>query len=398
MGQINYDSESLKDESTFLKQVKNSIFPGCSNINIDRGNDLQHTYGDLGVSFASTITSFNNLKNAFDITIEYCDNKVPNIINGTDKSINSNISNGKKINGDVSLKSSKKNSKEKFDNLTGSMVSTSGVASITSLGFGLGNTNSTSNGSGYNSIIGRGGNTKPGSNKSGTNSVIGGNSSNDSNNTVTVPNTQINNQSNDGITITPLTSETKVNNPYNGRVSYSGSSNTVNGGASNVQPNNSVNNDNTPITDTKFNRNTKDLFEDLDDTTDTVGTDKSTGGNALGVTLGVGAAIGAATVGAKVYKEHKENSDLDLNPDRPSNENKFWTDEDANVIHSEKEEFEIEDKNNNINEEVGNTLIEESSIPTAYQATSNNIKEEEEIDTNVDTWSMPSDNVNLFEE
>ena len=159
-----------------------------------------------------------------------------------------------------------------------------------------------------------------------------------------------------------------------------------------------VNNDNTPITDTKFNRNTKDLFEDLDDTTDTVGTDKSTGGNALGVTLGVGAAIGAATVGAKVYKEHKENSDLDLNPDRPSNENKFWTDEDANVIHSEKEEFEIEDKNNNINEEVGDTLIEESSIPTAYQATSNNIKEEEKIDTNVDTWSMPSDNVNLFEE
>ena len=146
----------------------------------------------------------------------------------------------------------------------------------------------------------------------------------------------------------------------------------------------------TSITDESITGNTADLFE-VDDSssnvssaTSSVGTSTSTGGSGIGaVAAGLGAAA-AVGVGVKVYKDRKENNEFDLNEDRPTNENKYWTDEESNVIHSEKEDF-----------------AEESSIPVdGYTASSNvnNIEVNDE-DINNDTWSMPdasSDNSNIL--
>ena len=146
----------------------------------------------------------------------------------------------------------------------------------------------------------------------------------------------------------------------------------------------------TSITDESITGNTADLFEvddsssNISSATSSVGKSTSTGGSGIGaVAAGLGAAA-AVGVGVKVYKDRKENNEFDLNEDRPTNENKYWTDEESNVIHSEKEDF-----------------AEESSIPVdGYTASSNvnNIEVNDE-DINNDTWSMPdasSDNSNIL--
>lgn len=127
-----------------------------------------------------------------------------------------------------------------------------------------------------------------------------------------------------------------------------------------------------------------DDFSGLDDTVSSVGTDSSTGGSGvIPIAVGLGAA-GAVGIGAKVYKDRKENNDLDLNDDRLSNENKFWTTDDSQVIHSEKEEYldqgTMPFSNNN-------------SIPSYSAIDNDNI--------NKDTWEVEdtgsnSDMVNLL--
>ena len=175
---------------------------------------------------------------------------------------------------------------------------------------------------------------------------------------------------------------------------YQNSSNASQQASTNTTTNNSssttTTTEATSITDESITGNTADLFE-VDDSssnvssaTSSVGTSTSTGGSGIGaVAAGLGAAV-AVGVGVKVYKDRKENNEFDLNEDRPTNENKYWTDEESNVIHSEKEDY-----------------VEENSIPVdSYTASSNvnNIEVNDE-DINNDTWSMPdasSDNSNIL--
>ena len=116
----------------------------------------------------------------------------------------------------------------------------------------------------------------------------------------------------------------------------------------------------------------KDLFdiEDIDD--DLLSSEVEEVGKAskgLGPVIPiVGGVLGATAlgIGAKVYKDNKSNNELDLDEDRLTNENKFWTDEEAEVIHSEKEVYEEE---------------KQAVIDTKYRAIHNDIEES-------DTWSM----------
>lgn len=133
--------------------------------------------------------------------------------------------------------------------------------------------------------------------------------------------------------------------------------------------------------------NTTDLFGDIDDYTSfdssasDVGKDTSTGGSGvipIAVGLGAAAAVG---IGAKVYKDRKENNELDLNEDRPSNENKFWTTDESSVIHSEKDDY------------VQSLGVEE---PTTYKAVERETSDDDEI--NKDTWEMPDTSTSSMEQ
>ncbi len=134
----------------------------------------------------------------------------------------------------------------------------------------------------------------------------------------------------------------------------------------------------TPITDSINNGNTTDLFDTttddfsrFEDSISSVGNNSSTGGSGvIPIVAGLGAAA-AVGVGAKIYKDRKENNDLDLNEDRLSNENKFWTTEDSMVIHSEKDEYD-----GNIDYSVGEDT-------PSYTAVDNSID-----DSQKDTWEI----------
>lgn len=147
------------------------------------------------------------------------------------------------------------------------------------------------------------------------------------------------------------------------------------------------------IADNVNNGTTSDLFgtdiddySGFDDTVSSVGSDRSTGGSGvIPIVAGLGAA-GAVGIGAKVYKDRKENNDLDLNEDRISNENKFWTTEDSEVIHSEKDEYL----------DAGATSYSSSSIPS-YAAVDNSIDDNLDKDTwEVSDTSDNSEMVNLL--
>ncbi len=147
----------------------------------------------------------------------------------------------------------------------------------------------------------------------------------------------------------------------------------------------------TPITDANVTGGTTDLFdateyEDLSNASSNVGTSRSTGGSpVIPIAVGLGAAA-AVGVGAKVYKDRKENNELDLNEDRLTNDNKYWTMEDSNVIHSEKEDYA---ETSNYDNTVSDTLIEEEPQDVKYTAQANNIQIEDDDDINKDSWSMP---------
>lgn len=118
-----------------------------------------------------------------------------------------------------------------------------------------------------------------------------------------------------------------------------------------------------------------DLFEtdpDIKDYID-IGTDRTTSsstGSSIGILPIAGGLAATAAIGAgiKIYKDRKENNDFNADEDSLSNENKFWTEEEANVRHSEKEIYNDE---NNITD-------------NSYKASNNDA-------INNDTWSMEED-------
>lgn len=133
----------------------------------------------------------------------------------------------------------------------------------------------------------------------------------------------------------------------------------------------SVNNGNTT---NLFDTNVED-FSDIEESISSIGSDSKTGGSGvIPVVAGLGAAA-TVGIGAKVYKDRKENNDLDLNEDRPSNENKFWTTDDSMVIHSEKDEYDI------------NADYPTTEEPASYTAIDNSLDEDQK-----DSWEMPEIN------
>ena len=97
----------------------------------------------------------------------------------------------------------------------------------------------------------------------------------------------------------------------------------------------------------------------------------SSGSSVVPIAIGLGAAV-AGGIGVKAIHDHRKNSKFDdQNEDSITNGNRFWTDEDPNVIHSEE--------NYNLEEDLFNdtSTLEDNT----YQAVENNV-------TNNDTWSI----------
>lgn len=138
----------------------------------------------------------------------------------------------------------------------------------------------------------------------------------------------------------------------------------------------------TSLSDSVNNENTTNLFDtnvddfsDIEESISSVGSNSKTGGSGvIPVVAGLGAAA-TVGIGAKVYKDRKSNNELDLNEDRPSNENKFWTTEDSMVIHSEKDEYDM------------NTDYPTTEEPASYTAVDNSLDEDQK-----DSWELPEIN------
>lgn len=116
-----------------------------------------------------------------------------------------------------------------------------------------------------------------------------------------------------------------------------------------------------------------------DDTgTGTGSTSKSSGSSVVPIAVGLGAAV-AGGIGIKAIHDHKKNSKFDdQNEDSVTNGNRFWTDEDPNVMHTEEDLF--------------NENIDTNDV--SYQAVENN-SVTPDLDTNInnDTWSIEEDEI-----
>ena len=137
-----------------------------------------------------------------------------------------------------------------------------------------------------------------------------------------------------------------------------------------------------PLTPPIVDTDTRDLFDDADTVTPVVpdlpssstSTSTDKGFNPIPLAVGLGAAV-AGAVGVKAYKDHKENSSFnDTNEEGFTNGNRFWSEEEPNVIHSEQNEVSNE------------TLLDEQATSPSYAAIANNANSE--IDVNDDTWSI----------
>ena len=109
----------------------------------------------------------------------------------------------------------------------------------------------------------------------------------------------------------------------------------------------------------------------------------SSGGfNPLPWGIGLGAAV-AGGVGVKAYANHRKNSKFDdENEDSVTNGNRFWTDEDPNVVHSEQDLFNQDDTE----QEVSYQAVENSTDNNDTW----NIEESELSDDN--TFDLLSEN------
>lgn len=203
-----------------------------------------------------------------------------------------------------------------------------------------------------------------------------------------------------------LTQESKGTSSR-GRVTYTPKKNTNGGASSTTQtqtqtsavetpttPTDTKIDSKTPITNEKVKTDTTDLFDDgaatlIDDTPA-----NTSGGNGsiLGTVAAAAGIAGAAGIGVKLYKDRKENSDLDLDEDRPSNGNKFWTDEESNVINSEKDSYSDDDRIETLSE------AKQEKYKAADNGLDNNDDEEEKRNLSDDSWAVPpTKSVDLFE-
>lgn len=100
----------------------------------------------------------------------------------------------------------------------------------------------------------------------------------------------------------------------------------------------------------------------------------------LGVGLGLATAAG---VGAKVIYDHKKNSEFDNDEQVESfGGNKFWSDDDLSVIHSEEDSF----ANNDLDRFDNN---EQADLPSSYSASYSNDVDSQIPDNNM--WSLEDD-------
>ena len=89
------------------------------------------------------------------------------------------------------------------------------------------------------------------------------------------------------------------------------------------------------------------------------------GFNAVPIAVGLGAAV-AGGVGLKAYKDHKENAKFDdENEDSFSNGNRFWSEEDPNVINSEETAVS------------GDELFAEQTTSPSYSAMANDANQDD---------------------
>lgn len=108
------------------------------------------------------------------------------------------------------------------------------------------------------------------------------------------------------------------------------------------------------------------------DNTTSSSSSKSKGSSVVPIAVGLGAAV-AGGIGIKALHDHRQNSKFDdQNEDSVTNGNRFWTDEDPNVIHTEEDLF--------------NDTSTLDSENVSYQAVENNAD-------NSDTWSIEENEV-----
>ena len=101
--------------------------------------------------------------------------------------------------------------------------------------------------------------------------------------------------------------------------------------------------------------------------TGTRSSSSSKGSSVAPIAVGLGAAV-AGGIGIKAIHDHRKNSKFDdQNEDSVTNGNRFWTEEDPNVIHTEEDLFNDESSSNSEN--------------VSYQAVENN-------NDNNDTWNI----------
>lgn len=101
--------------------------------------------------------------------------------------------------------------------------------------------------------------------------------------------------------------------------------------------------------------------------TGTGSSSSSKGSSVVPIAVGLGAAV-AGGIGIKAIHDHRKNSKFDdQNEDSVTNGNRFWTEEDPNVIHTEEDLFNDESSSNSEN--------------VSYQAVENNTD-------NSDTWNI----------
>ena len=102
---------------------------------------------------------------------------------------------------------------------------------------------------------------------------------------------------------------------------------------------------------------------------DTTAKSSKSGFNPIPIAVGLGAAV-AGGVGVKAYKNHKQNSEFDdTNEDSFTNGNRFWTDDEPNVVNSEQNEINSDE------------LFNEQTTAPSYSAVTNQAN-------NSDTWSV----------